>query len=154
MPVESLILRRCYPVPVTFADLRRAQELDKHFGMGYLDSWSALKHSKADKRKGKILARWHAAIKEATGAIDEVYAVIDGHEVRVAIASNGGGVEMVGGPRHIAKDIADLLIKADEQGYWERPHEVVHALEERAISRRTVNLACGVTPDDNLGGQS
>lgn len=90
---------------------------------------------------------WHAAIKEATGAIDEVYAVIDGREVRVAIASNGGGVEMVGGPRHIAKDIADLLIKADEQGYWERPHEVIHVLEERAISRRTVNLACGVMPD-------
>ncbi len=127
MSVESLVLRRCYPVPVTDADNARAREIMYAAGDHPLDA-----------------AAWHAAIKDATGAIDEVYAVIDGHEVRVAIASNGGGVEMVGGPRHIAKDIADLLIKADEQGYWERPHEVVHALEERAISRRTVNLACGV----------
>lgn len=144
MPVESLILRRVFPVPVTFADLRRAQESDKHFGMGYLDSWSVLKHSKATKRQGKVLTRWHAAIKEATGALDEVYAVIDGREVRVATADQHS-INLLGGPRHIAKDIADLLIKADEQGYWERPHEVVHVLEERAISRRTVNLACGVT---------
>ncbi len=128
MPVESLVLRRCYPVPVTDADNARAREIMYAAGDHPLDA-----------------AAWHAAIKEATGAIDEVYAVIDGHEVRVAIASNGGGVEMVGGPRHIAKDIADLLIKADEQGYWERPHEVIHVLEERAISRRTVNLACGAT---------
>jgi hypothetical protein len=130
MPVESLVLRRCYPVPVTDADNARAREIMYAAGDHPLDA-----------------AAWHAAIKEATGAIDEVYAVIDGHEVRVAIASNGGGVEMVGGPRHIAKDIADLLIKADEQGYWERPHEVIHVLEERAISRRTVDIACGVTPD-------
>lgn len=128
MPVESLVLRRCYPVPVTDADNARAREIMYAAGDHPLDA-----------------AAWHAAIKEATGAIDDVYAVIDGHEVRVAIASNGGGVEMVGGPRHIAKDIADLLIKADEQGYWERPHEVIHVLEERAISRRTVNLACGAT---------
>lgn len=128
MPVESLVLRRCYPVSVTDADNARAREIMYAAGDHPLDA-----------------AAWHAAIKEATGAIDEVYAVIDGHEVRVAIASNGGGVEMVGGPRHIAKDIADLLIKADEQGYWERPHEVIHVLEERAISRRTVNLACGAT---------
>lgn len=130
MPVESLILRRCYPVPVTFTDLRRAHAEMYDPDREYVDNRSLA---------------WHAAIKEAAGAIDEVYAAIDGHEVRVAIASNGGGVEMVGGPRHIAKDIADLLIKADEQGYWERPHEVIHVLEERAISRRTVNLACGVT---------
>jgi len=128
MPVESLVLRRCYPVPVTDADNARAREIMYAAGDHPLDA-----------------AAWHAAIKEATGAIDEVYAVIDWHEVRVAIASSGGGVEMVGGPRHIAKDIADLLIKADEQGYWERPHEVIHVLEERAISRRTVNLACGAT---------
>ena len=136
MPVESLILRRCYPVPVTFTDLRRAYESV----LPGVRPWYA-KHA----YDINIVTAWHAVIKEATGAIDEVYAVIDGHEVRVAIASNGGGVEMVGGPRHIAKDIADLLIKADEQGYWERPHEVIHVLEERAISRRTVNLACGAT---------
>ena len=126
MPVESLILRRCDPVPVTFADLKRA-----YFILAFT-------------KPSKVVEHWHAAIKESIGVIDEVYAVIDGHEVRVAIADQHS-IDILGGLRHIAKDIADLLIKADEQGYWERPHEVVHVLEERAISRRTVNLACGVT---------
>jgi len=142
MPVESLVLRRCYPVPVTFRDLRVAHDA----ASPDIKAWFAMGGLLAKFAGGiDIKAAWHAAIKDSTGAIDEVYAVIDGHEVRVAIASSGGGVEMVGGPRHIAKDIADLLIKADEQGYWERPHEVIHVLEERAISRRTVNLACGAT---------
>lgn len=145
MPVESLILRRCYPVPVTFADLMRAAceaTTEPPFSPS---PWTHVRNGDFSELRASIMMWWHAAIKEATGAIDEVYAVIDGHEIRVAIASSGGGAEMVGGPRHIAKDIADLLIKADEQGYWERPHEVIHVLEERAISRRTVNLACGVT---------
>ena len=131
MPVESLILRRCYPVPVTFADLRAAHAEMYRSDREYVDS---------------VGLAWHSAIKEATGAVDEVYAVIDGHEVRVATADQHS-INLLGGPRHIAKDIADLLIKADEAGYWERPHEVVHVLEERAISRRAVNLACGVAPD-------
>lgn len=138
MPLEALILRRVFPVPVTFADLRRAQESDKHFGMGYLDSWSVLKHSKADKRKGKVLARWHAAIKEATGALDEVYAVIDGREVRVAIVRSptDACVEALNQRERAA--VESLLIAADEAGYWQRPREVRVDLEESQMSHRTM----------------
>lgn len=138
MPLEALILRRVFPVPVTFADLRRAQESDKHFGMGYLDSWSVLKHSKADKRKGKVLARWHSAIKEATGALDEVYAVIDGREVRVAIVRSptDACVEALNQRERAA--VESLLIAADEAGYWQRPREVRVDLEESQMSHRTM----------------
>ncbi len=144
MPTEQLILRRVFPVPVTFADLRRAQESDKHFGVGYLDSWSVLKHSKATKRQGKVLARWHAAIKEATGALDEVYAVIDGREVRVATVNAGQDAESVNWcgawPANsgvMFRAMESLLIKADEAGYWQRPHEVRHVIEETMMSTRT-----------------
>ena len=138
MPTECLILRRVFPVPVTFADLRRAQESDKHFGMGYLDSWSVLKHSKATRRQGKVLARWHAAIKEATGALDEVYAVIDGHEVRVATVDKTGNNIMFRAGTNIDRALGDLLIKADEDGYWQRPHEVRVDLEEPQMSHKTM----------------
>ena len=137
MPTEQLILRRVFPVPVTFADLRRAQESDKHFGVGYLDSWSVLKHSKATKRQGKVLARWHAAIKEATGALDEVYAVIDGHEVRVATVDKARATIDMRPESNIGRAFNDLLIKADEAGYWQRPHEVRHVIEETMMSTRT-----------------
>ena len=137
MPTEQLILRRVFPVPVTFADLRRAQESDKHFGVGYLDSWSVLKHSKATKRQGKVLARWHAAIKEATGALDDVYAVIDGREVRVAVIDTIGKTIVMHGGSNIDSGLNDLLIKADEAGYWQRPHEVRHVIEETMMSTRT-----------------
>lgn len=141
MPLEALILRRVFPVPVTFADLRRAQESDKHFGMGYLDSWSVLKHSKADKRKGKVLARWHSAIKEATGALDEVYAVIDGREVRVGYTVGDGPrclVNFVWAVPGIGYKVGDLLENADEAGYWQRPHEVRVDLEESQMSHKTM----------------
>ena len=146
MPTEQLILRRVFPVPVTFADLRRAQESDKHFGMGYLDSWSVLKHSKATKRQGKVLARWHAAIKEATGALDEVYAVIDGHEVRVAIVIEGArGLvkQMLDDSPRMNERINDLLDEAARSGYWQRPHEVRHVLEEPQMSHKTMARIAG-----------
>ena len=139
MPTEQLILRRVFPVPVTFADLRRAQESDKHFGMGYLDSWSLLKHSKATRRQGKVLARWHAAIKEAPGALDEVYAVIDGQEVRVATVDKARATIDMRPESNIGRAFNDLLIKADEAGYWQRPHEVRHTLEESQMSHKTMN---------------
>jgi hypothetical protein len=142
MPVESLILRRCYPVPVTMTDLKRAHEILMAKRSG-LCSHVAFIFSQMRTIGG---VDWVAAIKDATGAIDEVYAVIDGREVRVAIVqSQGTACELVGEVR--MQDLHTLLIKADEQGYWERPHEVVHVLEERAISRRAVNLTCGVSPD-------
>ena len=34
--------------------------------------------------------------------------------------------------------LADLLIKADEAGYWQRPHEVRHVLEESQMSHKTM----------------
>ena len=145
MPTEALILRRTFPVPVTFADLRRAQESDKHFGMGYLDSWSLLKHSKATRRQGKVLARWHAAIKEATGALDEVYAVIDGHEVRVAVIAREGSTDLITEDFRAAhsEEMFALLEKADEAGYWQRPHEVRVDLEESQMSHRTMARIAG-----------
>ena len=143
MPTEQLILRRVFPVPVTFADLRRAQESDKHFGMGYLDSWSVLKHSKATRRQGKVLARWHAAIKEATGALDEVYAVIDGREVRVATVDKTGNNIMFRAGTNIDRALGGLLIAADEAGYWQRPHEVRHVLEESQMSHKTMARIAG-----------
>ena len=140
MPLEALILRRVFPVPVTFADLRRAQESDKHFGMGYLDSWSVLKHSKADKRKGKVLARWHSAIKEATGALDEVYAVIDGREVRVAVLTSADRDGTCGWSGY---NLDTLIIAADEAGYWQRPHEVRVDLDESQMSHKTMARIAG-----------
>jgi len=144
MPTEQLILRRVFPVPVTFADLRRAQESDKHFGMGYLDSWSLLKHSKATRRQGKVLARWHAAIKEATGAGDEVYAVIDGHEVRVAtVDRNASGYTLDSLTHQKSRALHDLMEVADEAGYWQRPHEVRVDLEEPQMSHKTMARIAG-----------
>ena len=144
MPTECLILRRVFPVPVTFADLRRAQESDKHFGMGYLDSWSVLKHSKATRRQGKVLARWHAAIKEATGALDEVYAVIDGREVRVAMVDrNASGYTLDSLTHQKSRALHDLMEVADEDGYWQRPHEVRVDLEEPQMSHKTMARIAG-----------
>ena len=145
MPTEQLILRRVFPVPVTFADLRRAQESDKHFGMGYLDSWSLLKHSKATRRQGKVLARWHAAIKEATGALDEVSAGIDGHEVRAAGTAREGSTDLITEDFRAAhsEEMFALLEKADEAGYWQRPHEVRHVLEESQMSHKTMARIAG-----------
>ena len=120
MPTEALILRRDFPLPVTFADLRRAAiiTMSKQWEPG----------------------DWHAAIKEATGAVDAVYAVIDGREVLVARVHDkswASGREFV---RHgvRAEDFNDLLIKADEANYWQHPHEVRHTLEEPMMSLKTM----------------
>ena len=139
MPTEQLILRRVFPVPVTFADLRRAHDDSIH---------------KCPFRE-PIMARaaapvglatwWHAAIKEATGALDEVYAVIDGREVRVALAKGNCDFEITGLSclDYDRERINDLLIKADEAGYWQRPHEVRHMLEESQMSHKTMARIAG-----------
>ena len=121
MPLEALILRRTFPVPVTDADNRRADEIMAAAGEHPMDA-----------------AAWHAAIKEATGALDEVYAVIDGREVRVAIVHGMGEPREGIGPGARSRDILDLLIKADEAGYWQRPHEVRVDLEEPQMSHKTM----------------
>ena len=135
MPTECLILRRDFPVPVTFADLRRAAT---EFG--------PLKPRATGNPKRYIAAEplmtwWHAAIKEATGAIDAVYAVIDGREVRVSTIIEGerGLIKQMwhDSPR-MNERINDLLDEAGRAGYWQRPHEVRHTLEESMMSHKTM----------------
>ena len=137
MHPEALILRRCYPVPVTFADLRAAR------GGHTLCSVSRC-------RCGLSKTQWHAALKQVTGALDEVYAVVDGREVRVAVVMDAplGGVGgrdeyATGGPewRTSQRDVRNLLEAADEQGYWERPHEVRLDLSPRPVSHGEVARA-------------
>jgi len=140
MPTEQLILRRVFPVPVTFADMRRAytQECTTHhiypFGFG-VPSLACGAHLTP-----AIRTWWHAAIKDATGALDEVYAVIDGREVRVATIAREGATDLITENFRAARgeEMFALLIKADEAGYWQRPHEVRHALEEPQMSHATM----------------
>jgi hypothetical protein len=133
MPTESLILRRVFPVPVTLSDLMRARSACSMLAVrgAALRTSDAATLSVCDEK-------WHAAIKEATGAIDEVYVVIDGHEVRIATVQDGASAYTGISPCVNESKIADLLIKADEAGYWQRPHEVVHTLEESQMSHKTM----------------
>ena len=131
MPTEQLILRRVFPVPVTFADLRRA----------YADADAAWSRAAV-----VFKTEWHAAIKEATGALDEVYAVIDGREVRVAIVIEGArGLvkQMLDDSPRMNERINDLLDEAARSGYWQRPHEVRHVLEESQMSHKTMARIAG-----------
>ena len=125
--IESIILRRCYPVPVTFADLRSAY-------------WSHRNHGLATTHK-----MLHADLKEDLGAIDEVYAVIDGQEVRVATVTGSGDTATANmfGPAS-AGQVAEVLIAADEAGYWEGPHEVRVVFQERMMSRAAIERAVNV----------
>jgi len=120
MPTEQLILRRVFPVPVTDADNARAHEIMAAAGDHPMDAFA-----------------WHAAIKEATGALDEVYAVIDGDEVRIAIVHNQHSIRMEGLTSAMCDAVWDLSDKADKAGYWQRPHEVRHVIEETMMSTRT-----------------
>lgn len=127
MNPEALILRRCYPVPVIFADLRRACHAMR-------EGWF----------RGNELDRtaWSAELKEVTSAIDEVYAVVDGREVRVAIVSNGHTFKAVGDLDKFGRVLVDsLLAVADEQGYWERPHEVRLDLSQKPVTHDEVARA-------------
>ena len=125
MPLETLILRRVFPVPVTFADLRRAY---------YILAFTL--PSKED-------VHWHAAIKEATGALDEVYAVIDGREVRVAIVRSPTDVCVEALNQRERAAVESLFIAADEAGYWQRPHEVRVDLDEPQMSHKTMARIAG-----------
>lgn len=148
MPTESLILRRSYPVPMTLSDLKRAHTIAMKMGWNNIDKeYRATRHAMAREETPPTPSMledfWHAAIKEATGALDEVYAVIDGREVRVSVVSSTSMFEQ-NGPRHLNNAIAELLIKADEDGYWQRPHEIVHVLSERPVSFAAVERAVNV----------
>ncbi len=128
MPTEALILRRTFPVPVTFADLRRA------FAGVY---FSGIEE--------ETLTRWHAAIKESTGALDEVYAVIDGHEVRVAVIAGSGELARATVVATGARDeqINDLLIGADEANFWSNPRELLVYIHEPKMSHKTMARIAG-----------
>lgn len=146
--MESLILRRNYPVPVTFADLRSAREIVVYAEcpdcgpQRWTDEDGCCTTCGADAME-RLRTRWHAAIKEATGATDDVYAVVDGREVHVARAFGAkmeadwvGSWPANSGRMYIA--VADLLETADEAGYWERPHEVRIDLQERIPTKRAI----------------
>lgn len=121
MPLEALILRRVFPVPVTDADNARANDIMAAAGEHPMDAFA-----------------WHAAIKEATGALDEVYAVIDGREVRVAIVRSPTDVCVEALNQRERAAVESLFIAADEAGYWQRPHEVRVNLEESQMSHKTM----------------
>ena len=138
MNPEALIIRRCYPVPVTFADLRLAADL---FGVVHTPSTKAVEANGVGCHN--IRTAWTAAIKQATSALDEVYAVVDGCEVRVAVAAPEkfaycGTWDAVSAAQ---SRILDLLEKADREGYWERPHEVRLDLSPRPVSHGEVARA-------------
>lgn len=134
--IETLILRRSYPVPVTFADLRVAHDFMS----------AALRFGAHGQRLALAVGPWwHAAIKEATGATDDIYALIDGHEVRVATVTGSGESATANLFGCIsAGQAASVLIAADEAGYWEHPHEVRVVLQERPVSVAAVERAVNV----------
>lgn len=131
MNPEALILRRCFPVPVTFADLRAAFSTKLMFGHEFADAQD-------------IRRDWTAALKEITGALDEVYAVVDGREVRVGLVADAhkwvycGFWSDIGKAEDQVHNLLDASIKA---GYWERPHEVRIQLVERLVSHDDVARA-------------
>lgn len=133
---EALILRRCFPVPVTFDNLRAAYTGATYqlFPFGFSVPYMACPNKQA------IRQWWTQQIKEVTGALDEMYAVVDGREVRVGTVPSRGEVAVDGDARQ-RQAVADLLDKADRAGYWARPHEVRLDLQERPISRETVAQA-------------
>ncbi len=145
--IESIILRRCYPVQVTFSDLRQAYASLWYSNGASMDLSLAMQviGIRLHCIKEGLADHWHAAIKEATGAIDEVYAVIDGHEIRVATVTGIGETATANmfGPAS-AGQVAEVLIAADEAGYWERPHEVRVVFQERMMSRAAVERAVNV----------
>ena len=134
---EALILRRCYPVPVTVYEMRVAIRRSPPRDVVFVDNDAWVNH----RDRSDI----HANLKSITGALDEVYAVVDGREVRVAVVDrdaqgafglrdgDGGGVH--------TSTLHDLLDAAERAGYWERPHEVRLDLSERPISRGAVQDA-------------
>ena len=147
MNPEALILRRCYPVPVTFADLRAAYRLAFAFD-GTCRAEMQRQINRADKRpnaskQAAKVMRWlktelTSALKQQTSAIDEVYAVVDGREVRVAVVT---AADRDGSAGWSGYNLRGLLEAADEQGYWECPHEVRLDLSPRHVSHGEVARA-------------
>ena len=145
MHPEALILRRCYPVPVTFADLRATADMQLTPMLRPLSQWWSLLRTwrrKYPESFKTLLEQWTAGLKTHTGALDEVYAVVDGREVRITVvqADEALAYQTHRGPM-LGAEISDLLIRADEQGYWERPREVRLDLSPRPVSHGEVARA-------------
>ena len=129
MHPEALILRRCYPVPVTFADLRAAYMFAHARVVGIISA---------------IPEIWADALHAVTGSNDAVYAARDGREWRIAYIlkhSDYTQICPIDADRPTEKVIRNLLEVADEQGYWERPHEVRLDLSPRLVSHGEVARA-------------
>lgn len=154
MAPEALILRRCYPVPVTFADLRAAYPLycADHGGDTRAEmlryrrrNASTFRKAQADGMLKVLRSAWSAALKQITGAIDEVYAVVDGREVRVATIDQDAHPAtwrwFSGDARILPSKVSELLAKADRDGYWEHPHEVCLELSPRPVTHEEVARA-------------
>ena len=138
MHPEALILRRCYPVPATFADLRAAADI---VGISPWPSTRRMEHIDGNVYRPQAKAgraRWSAALKQVTGALDEVYAVVDGREVRVAMVTDA---DRNGSSGWSGYNLRDLFEVADEQGYWACPHEVRLDLSPRPVSHGEVAQA-------------
>ena len=72
---------------------------------------------------------WHAALKEATGASDDISAVTTAGEIRIGSVVDGAPCidSSICGRWSLAirqGDIDNLLVHADDDGYWVCPHEV------------------------------
>lgn len=153
MHPEALILRRCYPVPVTFADLRAAYQSRRcascggrgsvgrktTHGEGVCKSCEGVGFGGACvfvSRKA-----WSFALKQVTSALDEVYAVVDGREVRVATMDCGNFNLLTDDGWRMRRVLESLQEVADEQGYWERSHDVRLDLSPRPVSHEEVARA-------------
>jgi len=137
MHPEALILRRCHPVPVTFADLRAAYLKVRWLCSGPRPIRKQVSSTYSQAAGATLFA---AALKQVTGALDEVYAVVDGREVRVAVIDSKLRV-LCDNEMKIGAGLQGLLEVADEQGYWERPHEVRLDLSPRPVSHDEVARA-------------
>ena len=107
----------------------------------YIGPWSHLRHGECESKAhgchaliADVRRWWHAALKHVTSAIDEVYAVVDGREVRVAMVHAHGMIARFIEGGIPESSIRNLLEAADEQGYWERTHEVRLDLSPRPVS--------------------
>jgi hypothetical protein len=124
--METLILRRNYPEPVTFADLRRAAVDHMRTCPWWPHSWRRIKDPDIIARVNRW---WHDAIKEVTGAHDDISVVTTTGEIRIG--------SVVDGAAHVdpficarwsltirMADIDNLLAHADDDGYWACPHDI------------------------------
>lgn len=132
--MEALILRRNYPAPVTFADLRRARAMCT-FKPGLCAAPAY--------RLPSTNIRWHVALKEATGAHDDISVVTTEGEVRIGAVVDGvpcidSGICGRWSLSIRSTDVTNLVARARDLGYWECPHEVRFELTD-ARARDTVS---------------